>query len=73
MEPDFYYLDAQGKRCDASLHEELLNSVEGNIASDLAGLKAARRAGIPLYVALTHFTSPELRKWLLAQLPRLRS
>jgi hypothetical protein len=66
MVGEFFYLDKNGVPRDAELHEELLQSVEGNRASDLAGFEAALQC-LPLDVALKHFASPELRDWLKAQ------
>jgi len=64
MKGEFFYIDEAGNPRDEALHAELLESVSGQIASDLAAVRVACAAGKPLSEALKLYASKETRDFL---------
>jgi len=64
MKGELFYLDDDGNPRDEALHAELLESVSGQIASDLAAVKVACATGMPLGEGLVIYSSQETRDFL---------
>jgi hypothetical protein len=61
---ELYYLDNSGIKRDAELHNEMLDTPAGNIASEYAAMKQAMDRGMTLKEAAALYASPETLKWL---------
>ena len=64
MSAELYCLDTSGRKCDAELHSELLETPAGIIASEHAAMKHAMDSGMTLKDAAALYASPETLKWL---------
>ena len=46
LQPDLGYIDSEGKLRDDGLHDEMLSSKAGNVASQKAAYDAAKKSGL---------------------------
>ena len=58
--------DEHGEKQDASFHEEMLASVEGEIAADYAAIRQAVAQGVPIKDAVASYAGPKTKDWLKA-------